>query len=114
MEEINKKNKRENFGDSIISIDEKFPQKFMLFETVKGDYFIVTLPRSQANLHRHLVDKALELYKNFYQKGGGELEKDGNMITLFGKSSQFPDIDFKNAQKVLQKEFPEAEVIIRE
>lgn len=91
-------------------------QKFIVLQGGKKNpgIFIVSNPRANL-LHKNLYDSFTEKHgREFILQGGGHLSKDGNTISLFGKSTFFGRFKEDIAEYAFAQAYPEMKLNIDE
>lgn len=97
--------------------EDNIPQKFVCMSSHdEKNHFIASYPNSSGlkfhmNILMHFVDKFKDKYKVTHNDGG-TLIKSGNTITACGTSTQLKNFDRQIAKNVLEKNFPNMEIII--
>lgn len=115
-----KRNSIEKEPVSFVDIEfagDGISQKFVCMSSHDGkDEFIASYPESaELKYHMNILMKFVDAYKDTYKithRGGGNLVKSGDTITVSGTSTQLGDFDKEITKRVLEKNFPNIKIII--
>lgn len=90
-------------------------QKFIVLQGGKKNPGIFIVSNPSAHLHKNLYDSFTEQHgKEFILQGGGHLLKNGNTISLFGKSTFFGGFKRDITEYAFAQAYPEMQFDIEE
>lgn len=91
-------------------------QRFVEFETKDNKIYIYSVPGSVSGLHPTILTmgvKYFDLPGGIIRKGGGFLRRDGNTMSVYGKSTFLGGFDKDQVFKLLKEAFPTMDIIIQ-